>query len=112
MAVTWITTSDVKQFLGVPITDTFDDAWLTQVTAASNDWCYRKRQQAGYDTDQPDIVPSEDVKTATILFAATLFRERGSVDQFSTFEDFQSATVAGGMANVNRLLGVPRAMAF
>ena len=107
----WITENDLKNFLGITPTDTFDTAWLTQCVASANDWAFRKRKQAGY-TDVETIAPDDAAKTGTTLYAATLFRERGSVEQFNTFEDFASATVAGSMAQINRLLGIPRAMAY
>jgi hypothetical protein len=111
MAATWVTEDDIKSFLGIPTLDTLDDDWLTQATAAANDYAFRKRANAAY-VDEEATVPSQDVKTGTILYAAAIFRERGSVENFTTFEDFQSSVVAGGQAQINRLLGVPRPVAY
>ena len=46
--VTWITSADVEEFLGIETATANDTAFLTYCVNASNAFCYRKRVEAGY----------------------------------------------------------------
>jgi hypothetical protein len=101
----WIVPADVEAALGVP-TAAGDADYLTSCTDAANVWAYERRHSAGYTDDQV-VVPSERVKLGTVLYAVALYRERGSVDSFASFEDFP-VPPPGTYSQINRLLGIPR----
>lgn len=104
--VTWITSADVAEALGIPVTDT---GFLDRCTEAANAYAFRRRAEAGY-VDSPDVSPGPDASMGVTIYAVALYRERGAVDSFASFDAFQSGIVpAGTFAQVNRLLGVPRA---
>jgi hypothetical protein len=104
--VTWVDDADVELFLGLPAAGT-DADYLAQVVEAGNDWSYRRRQAAGYD-DSRCLIPSPSVKEGTVLYCAALYRERGSVDSFSSFTDIPIAGPVGTMGQIMRLLGINR----
>jgi len=104
--VTWVDDGDVELFLGLPAAGT-DADYLAQVVEAGNDWSYRRRQAAGYD-DSRCLIPSPSVKEGTVLYCAALYRERGSVDSFSSFTDTPIAGTVGTMGQIMRLLGINR----
>lgn len=104
----WITTADVVTALGDP--GAVDDAWLSEVTAAADEWAQRKRAQAGYVTDTIDVVPGADVKTGTVLYAVALYRERASAETYASFDELAAGpVVVGAMGQIRRLLGIGRA---
>ena len=106
--VTWITTADVTEWLGIASATANDTAFLAKCVAAANTWCYRRRLESNYH-DNVDAVPDDAVKLGTIMFAASLYRERGSVDSFASFDEM---TAAGGtfgtMSRIKQLLGIGR----
>lgn len=105
---TWIIDADVIAWLGIDSATANDTAFITTCRQAANAWAFRKREQAGY-TDVLATAPSADVKLGTIMYAATLYRERGSVDSFASFDSM----VAGGVPSMSlgrimQLLGINR----
>lgn len=105
---TWIVNSDVTDWLGIDSATANDTAFVTICRQAANDWCYRKRSQAGY-TDSLNTVPSNDVKLGTTMYAATLYRERGSVDSFASFDAMAlGAGPSMTMGRIMQLLGINR----
>ncbi len=105
---TWIGESDVTDFLGFLPDTQPDEAWLTMCTETANDFCSRRRWENGY-SDLLNHVPSPAVANATVLYAAGLFRERGSIDSFSSFQEMSvTGTLAGSMGQIMRLLGLMR----
>ena len=106
MAVTWATVADVTDALGaVPVSDT---AHLTRCTDAANQFGFRRRAQAGY-IDEPDVSPGPDVTLGVVTYAVALYRERGSVDSFTSFDQFAvNAVPSSSFGQVLRLLGVGR----
>lgn len=108
-APTWITTADLITFLGVAITNPSDDYTLaTQARNAANDFCYRRRQESGY-IDALATSPGHDVTLATLMYAAALWRSRGSVESmYATFDGMGSATQQSLTPIVKQLLGIPR----
>lgn len=102
---TWVTDTDVEGFLGISPASQLDADYLTQSVVAGNDWAYRRRQAAGYD-DWADVVPSADVLLGTVLYAAALYRERGSVDSYASFADMAPIAPIGINMRVLQLLGL------
>lgn len=105
VTVTWITDADVEEWLGISTATANDTAFITDCVAASNAWCYRRRTSAGYN-DTPATAPSGDVKLGAVMYAATLYRERGSVDSFASFDG--AGPPFGSLSRILQLLGVNR----
>ena len=71
----WVTDSEVMTYLGVTITDPSDDyTLLTQATSAGNQFCYRRRQEAGY-VDSLTTSPGGDATLGTLMYCAALWRD-------------------------------------
>ena len=105
---TWIVANDVLAWLGISVATANDTTFVGACTDAANAFAFRRRQESGY-FDSLTTVPSADVKLGTILYAASLYRERGSVDSFASFSDMSTpVTIGGTMGQINRLLGVNR----
>lgn len=117
----WATVDDVAVALGLPVGDPGSDAFLVQSTDAANAWAYRERARNGYVAtpatpttpavpEDPDVSPGPDVTMAVVLFAQSLYRARGALDSYPSFESFvlSQAPPAGSMGQINRLLGVRR----
>jgi len=105
---TWIADADVTAWLGIDSATANDTAFITTCRQAANAWCFRKREQAGY-TDSLTTVPSADVKLGTIMYAATLYRERGAVDSFASFDAIAVGAVPNlSMGRIMQLLGINR----
>ena len=91
-SVSWITSSDVTSWLGIDVATANDTAFVTVCVNAANTYIFRKRREAGY-TDSQSTVPGADVKLGCIMYAATLYRERGSADSFASFDSMSSGRV-------------------
>lgn len=107
---TWISSSDVLAWLGITVATANDTAFVGACTDAANAFAFRRRKEASY-FDSLSTVPSADVKLGTIMYAGALYRERGSVDSFASFADMGTTVgIGGSMGQINRLLGVNRAV--
>jgi hypothetical protein len=109
--VVWVAPADVIAALGPSAAPPVDDPWLVMVTAAANQWAFRKRYEANY-VDDPDQAASSDVELGTILYAVALYRERSSTDSFSSFSELdggQGFASFGSMGQIKRLLGIGKA---
>jgi len=104
---TWITSDDVTEWLGISAATANDTAFIATCVSAANVYCYRVRHEAGYH-DDADMVPDGSVKLGTVMYAATLYRERGSVDSFASFDQMGGAVPFGTMSRIKQLLGVGR----
>ena len=104
---TWITNQMVIDWLGVASATANDTAFITKCVSAANAYASRRRREAGY-FDSLTTVPSADVELGTTMFAAALYRERGSVDSFASFEQMGTPVPFGSHGQINRLLGVNR----
>lgn len=103
----WATPDDVNAALGGTATDT---DFLTACTDAANAYAWRKRFEAGY-VDDATVTPGPDVTMGVVMYAVALYRERGSVDSYASFDAFASGVMpSSSHGQVNRLLGVPRGM--
>ena len=107
---TWVATNaDLITYLGTDITNPSDDYTLVgQARNAANDFCYRRRQESGY-FDSLTTSPGHDVTLGTLMYAAALWRARGSVqDTFATFDGMGTASVSAMTPIVKQLLGIHR----
>ena len=106
---TWITTAELITYLGVTIDNPSDDFTLaTQARNAANDFCYRRRQESGY-FDSLTTVPGHDVFLGTEMYAAALWRSRGSTQEtFSTFDQMGGGNVNAMTPVIKQLLGIDR----
>jgi hypothetical protein len=104
---TWIVDADVVAWLGIASATSNDTAFITSCVSAANAYAYRRRREAGY-FDSLTTVPGGDVKLGTVMFAGSLYRERGSVDSFASFEQMGTPVAFGSSGQINRLLGVNR----
>ena len=106
---TWVTVAACETYLGVDIADPSDDmTLLTQARNAACDFCYRRRQEAGY-ADSLTTSPGHDVTLATLMYAAALWRSRGSTqDTFATFDGMGQANVNAMTPVIKQLLGIDR----
>jgi hypothetical protein len=106
---TWVTVAELITYLGVQITNPSDDYTLaTQARNAANDFCYRRRQESGY-FDSLTTSPGHDVTLGTLMYAAALWRARGSVQEtFATFDGMGTASVSAMTPIIKQLLGIHR----
>lgn len=104
---TWITSSNVIEFLGISGATANDTAFITTCVNAANAWAYRKRQQAGY-RDSLTTSPGGDVTLGTTMFAAAQYRRRGSIDGFQSFDVMDTTNPPMSMGDIHKLLGVNR----
>lgn len=104
--MSWITVDDVAAALG-PTADT-TDPYMADCAAAADAWAQRKRQEAGYRDDLPDVAPGPDVKMGTVQYAVALWRERGSTDSYASFDELGAGAgfPIGSMGQIKRLLGI------
>ena len=105
---TWASDQDVLDWLGIDPATPNDEAFVTTATSAANAFAYRRRRESGY-FDSLTTVPGPDVLLGTIMYGATLYRERGSVDSFASFDQMGGAVPFGSHGQINKLLGVNRA---
>ena len=104
--VTWIDTDDAAEFLGETPTGA-DLTWLESCVDAANEFAWHRREAAGYH-DSPLYVPNGSVRLGTMLMAGALYRERGSVDSYQSFQDIPITGPVGSMGQIMRLLGIGR----
>jgi hypothetical protein len=103
----WTTVANVQEFLGIASATANDTAFLTTCVAAANAWCFRRRVQAGYH-DSLTTVPDGSVLLGTTLYAAGLYRERGTTgDSYASFGDMTGPPLMT-LGRVNQLLGIKR----
>ena len=109
LTCTWVTVANLVTYLGVTITNPSDDYTLaTQAVSAGNQFCSRRRAEAGYDDDLTSS-PSGDVTLATIMYSAALWRSRGSLENvFASFDNMGSAPQQSLTPIVKQLLGIDR----
>jgi hypothetical protein len=105
---TWATSANVQLWLGLSSPTADETTFLAQCTSAGNQVAYRRRQEAGY-FDALGTSPSGDVTLGTIMLCGAYFRQRGSIDQFASFDSMgQAITTNAFTPMVKQLLGVDR----
>ena len=106
---TWTTSALVLSWLGIDVATANDTAFVAKCVSASNAWCFRKRREAGY-TDSASTVPSADVELGATMYAATLYRERGtSGDSYGGFDGMGNLPMPVTLHRIMQLLGCGRA---
>ena len=106
---TWVSAAQLVTYLGVQITDPSDDYTLiTQAVSAGNQFCYRRRQEAGY-IDSLTTSPGGDQTLGTLMYCAALWRSRGSLENtFAAFDGMGTAPQQSLTPIVKQLLGIDR----
>ena len=104
---TWVDSASVIAWLGIAAATANDTAFITSAVAAANQFAFRRRKESGY-FDSLTTSPGSDVSLGTTMYAASLYRERGAVDSFASFDSMGSPTPFGSMGQIMRLLGVNR----
>jgi hypothetical protein len=106
---TWVSAAELITYLGVQITDPSDDYTLiTQAVSAGNQFCYRRRQEAGY-IDNLSNTPGGDQTLGTLMYCAALWRSRGSLENaFAAFDGMGTAPQQSLTPIVKQLLGIDR----
>ena len=105
--VTWITAGQIEDWLGIGTASALDTTFLTQCAAASNAFCFQRRLESGY-IDAKGTSPSDAVTLGTIAYGAFLYRQRGAVTDFSSFDGLPSGNSVGLSPMIKQLLGIPR----
>jgi hypothetical protein len=104
---TWITATDIEDWLGIGTATAADAAFLTICASSASQFCWRRRMEAGY-VDSLVTVPSQDVRLGTIMYGGALYRQRGSMDSFASFQSMGTAPVMGLNGMIRQLLGIDR----
>jgi hypothetical protein len=104
---TWITQQNILDWLGISVASAGDQTFVTTCAAAANAFCYRRRQEAGY-IDSLTTVPSQDVYLGTVMYGGMLYKSRGTVDVFSSYQDMGQTPVVGMNGQIKQLLGIDR----
>lgn len=104
---TWATVADVEDYLGFTAAGS-DLDYLNICVDAANDKAWYWRAAAGYK-DHPNVSPGSNAKLGVILLAGMLYRQKGSVDGFQSYQDMSINASTGNYGEVKKLLGVNRA---
>ena len=104
---TWVTAANLEDWIGIGTATAADAAFLTVCAAAASQFCWRRRMEAGY-VDSLTTVPSQDVFLGTQMYGGALYRQRGSVDQFASFQNMGVTPVMGLNGMIRQLLGIDR----
>jgi len=105
----WTTSALVLSWLGIDVATANDTAFVAKCVSASNFWCFNKRREAGY-TDQAGTVPNASVELGATMYAATLYRERGtSGDSYGGFDGMGNLPMPVTLHRIMQLLGCGRA---
>ena len=103
----WVTAAQILTYLGIATATVDDTTFVTQCASAANVFCYRRRQECGY-FDSLTTSPSGDVTLATIMYGSALYRQRGGISDFASFDGMSTGSTNGLSPLVKQLLGVDR----
>jgi hypothetical protein len=104
---TWVTAAMLEDWLGIGTATAADAAFLTICASACSQFAWRRRMESGY-IDSLTTVPSQDVLLGTQMYGGALYRQRGSIDQFSSFQNMGVTPVSGLNGMIRQLLGIDR----
>ena len=105
---TWITAQQIEDWLGIGTATAADTAFLTTCALAANSFAYRRRLEAGYRNESLTTVPNGSVSLGTIMYGGALYRQRGGVTDFATFDGLGTGGTMGLSPMIKQLLGVDR----
>jgi len=105
---TWITAQQIEDWLGIGTATAADTAFLTTCALAANSFAYRRRLEAGYRNESLTSVPNGSVSLGTIMYGGALYRQRGGVTDFATFDGLGTGGTMGLSPMIKQLLGVDR----
>jgi hypothetical protein len=105
---TWITNTQIANYLDIPLTSTNASALLVQCAAAANAFAFRRRNEAGYLQDSLTVSPGGDVTLGTIMIGAAYFRQQGSYTALASFDGMGVPPANGITPMVLQLLGINR----
>lgn len=109
---TWITSdSQVEDWLGIGTATAADQTFITQCRLAANEFCFRRRQEAGYK-DSLTTSPNASVTLGTVAYAGFLYRQRGAVTDFAGFDGLAAGGSMGLSPMIKQLLGIDRPAVF
>ena len=104
---TWITAGQIEDWLGIGTATAADTAFLSSCASAANAFCFRRRQENGW-IDSPTTVPSNDVSLGVIMYGAALYRQRGSITDFASFDGLGTGNTFGLSPIIKQLLAIDR----
>ena len=107
ISCTWVTAGQIEDWLGIGTASALDTAFLTQCAAATNDFCFQRRLESGY-IDAKGTSPSNSVTLGTIAYGGFLYRQRGAVTDFASFDGLPAGNSVGLSPMIKQLLGIPR----
>ena len=105
---TWITAQQIEDWLGIGTATAADTAFLTSCALAANSFAYRRRLEAGYRNESLTTVPNGSVSLGTIMYGGALYRQRGGVTDFASFDGLGTGGTMGLSPMIKQLLGVDR----
>ena len=103
----WITAANIEDWIGIGTATAADTTFLTQCASAANQFCYRRRQEVGY-SDSLTTSPSGDVTLGTIMYGGALYRQRGAISDFASFDGMSTGSTTGLSPIIKQLIGVDR----
>ena len=104
---TWITATQIEDWLGIGTASALDTAFLTQCASAANSLAFTRRQEAGY-IDSLTTSPNGQVTLGTISLGGFFYRQRGAVTDFATFDGMSAGASVGLSPAIKMLLGIPK----
>ena len=103
----WITAAQILTWLGIATATADDTTFVTQCASAANNFIYRRRQECGY-FDSLTTSPGGDVTLGTIMYGGALYRQRGGISDFASFDGMSAGSTNGLSPLVKQLVGVDR----
>ena len=103
----WITAGNIEDWIGIGTATAEDTTFLTQCARAANNYIYRRRQECGY-FDSLTTSPSGDVTLGTIMYGGALYRQRGAISDFASFDGMSTGSTTGLSPIIKQLIGVDR----
>jgi hypothetical protein len=106
---TWIDDQDIADWLGIEIATAGDEAFLIVCAAAANAFCSLRRFENNY-FDLLSVAPTGAVKLGTTMYGGALYRQRGGISDFASFDGMSAGSTNGLSPIVKQLLGINRAV--
>lgn len=104
---TWVTATQIEDWLGIGTASALDTTFLTQCAAAANSLAFTRRQEAGY-IDSLTTSPNGQVTLGTISLGGFFYRQRGAVTDFAAFDGMAAGASVGLSPAIKMLLGIPK----